>query len=404
MPRIGIMGGTFDPIHLGHLAAAEGALHLGGLDQVVFLPNGQPLHKEGVVVTPAAHRANMVRLAIASNPRFSFSDLELRRGGASYTLFTVREFQRENPGAEVRFIIGMDSLEAIETWHEYRTLLREVDLLVVNRPGYGERAGAVRQRLGPELTRRIRVVELPGIDLSASDLRSRAARGASLRYLVPEPALEYMRQNGLYGVALRAVGSADRPWAPLAELESALTARLSPERLAHTRRVRESAIALAAGARLPPQAVEVAALMHDFAREMDPGLLLAEAHRLGLIIDPAEEEQPVLLHGPVAAGLLAEMGLVGEPGVLAAIRWHTTGRAGMSALERLIWLADYMEPGRRFAGAEKIRSLARQDSGRALLLALEQTILHAIGQGWPLHTCTVQARNWLRSQLERSAD
>lgn len=199
MPRIGLLGGTFDPIHLGHLAAAQGALHLASLERVLFMPVGQPPHKEGRPITPAEHRAEMVRLAIADHPRFDLSTLELEREGPSYTLLTVQALLADHPDWEISFIAGMDSLEEIQTWHEYRKLLGLVQFLVVTRPGFGgERSDRVLRELGPDLARRVRILETPGLEISATDLRRRAMEGYPLRYLISDPVIAYIEAHGLY--------------------------------------------------------------------------------------------------------------------------------------------------------------------------------------------------------------
>ncbi|MFZ5816376.1 MAG: bis(5'-nucleosyl)-tetraphosphatase (symmetrical) YqeK [Bacillota bacterium] len=183
------------------------------------------------------------------------------------------------------------------------------------------------------------------------------------------------------------------------ELERALANQISGERLAHTYRVLETARALGSRYGADAQQVSVAALMHDYGKGMKPDQLLAHGRQRGLIVDPAEEAQPELLHGPVAAALLAEQGLVTDPAVLDAIRYHTTGRAGMSLLEKVIWLADYIEPGRRFPGVEAIRAEAEADLNRALLHALDNSIIYVIQRGWALHRYSVEARNWLLQEL-----
>lgn len=183
------------------------------------------------------------------------------------------------------------------------------------------------------------------------------------------------------------------------ELEAALARQIRGERLAHVHRVVETAQPLGQRLGLNPQQVHVAALMHDYAKAMKPEALLAAARQRGLVTDPAEEAQPHLLHGPVAAALLAEEGLVTDREVLAAIRYHTTGRAGMSPLEKVIWLADYLEPGRQFPGVDGLRALAEQNVDQALLEALNQTIIYVIGRGWPLHLDSVRARNGLLTTI-----
>lgn len=181
-------------------------------------------------------------------------------------------------------------------------------------------------------------------------------------------------------------------------LETALAAAIRGERMAHTYRVLETARALGAQYGADEDQVSVAALMHDYAKAMKPNQLLAYGQQFGLVTDPAERARPHLLHGPVAAALLAERGLVTEGPVLDAIRYHTTGRAGMSLLEKIIWLADYIEPGRSFPGVDAIRAEADQDLDLALLHALDNSILYVIERGWPLHLDSVHARNWLLSQ------
>jgi predicted HD superfamily hydrolase involved in NAD metabolism len=190
-------------------------------------------------------------------------------------------------------------------------------------------------------------------------------------------------------------GAAVTPWA---ELEALLAEQLQGERLAHTYRVRDTAVALGALFGVDLDQAARAGLMHDWARSMPGADLLAHAHRLHLITDPAEEAQPLLLHGPVAAALLQERGAITDPDVLQAIRWHTTGRAGMSTLEKVVWLADYTEPGRRFPGVDEVRAAARQDLDKALLMALDQSIRFVVDRGRLLHVATVNARNALLLQ------
>ena len=204
MPYVGILGGTFDPIHYGHLAAAEGALHLLGLDRVIFMPNRQPPHKAGRPVTPAHHRAAMVQAAIVENPRFSFSNLELEREGPSYTLYTAQALLQEYPGWRLAFLAGMDSLVQLTTWYEYRTLLGLIDMVIFTRPGYSaEQRDDALARLGPDLAPRIRLLELPGVAVSGTELRRLAGEGYPLRYLVPDPVADYISKHRLYEVGTR---------------------------------------------------------------------------------------------------------------------------------------------------------------------------------------------------------
>jgi predicted HD superfamily hydrolase involved in NAD metabolism len=179
------------------------------------------------------------------------------------------------------------------------------------------------------------------------------------------------------------------------EWEGALKARIQGARLAHVYRVVETARVLAVRFGSEMAQVEAAALLHDYAKAISGAQLLSLAKGYGLITDPAEESHPQLLHGPVGGALLRAEGLVDDPDVLDAIRWHTTGRAEMSLLEKIIWVADYIEPGRDFDGVKPIRQMANENLDSTLRMALDQTIRFVLDRGWPLHLASVQARNWL---------
>lgn len=178
-------------------------------------------------------------------------------------------------------------------------------------------------------------------------------------------------------------------------LEAALEQQVQGPRLEHVRRVRMTARSLAERYGAPVEAAEVAGLMHDYARSLPGDQLLAEARRRQLVVDPSEEQEPALLHGPVGAALLEEQGLVTDPAILEAIRWHTTGRPGMGLLEKVVWLADYIEPGRTFPGAAAVRAEAQQDLDRALLMAMDNSLQFLISRGYLIHLYTVKARNWI---------
>lgn len=180
-------------------------------------------------------------------------------------------------------------------------------------------------------------------------------------------------------------------------LVAALGNKIQGERYAHSLRVAETAGQLARRFGANVEAADAVGLMHDYAKQYTPAELFALGTRYELVKDPAEVAAPDLLHGPVAAILLAEAGLITEPDQLAAIREHTTGAAEMSLLSQVLWVADYIEPGRRFPGVDEVRALADHDLRAALRLALEQTIRHCLDRGWLLHAKTVQARNWLIS-------
>lgn len=195
---VGIMGGTFDPIHFGHLAAAEEARVRFGLSRVIFVPNGDPPHKKAYQVTPAEQRYEMVVLATASNGWFETSRIEVERKGPSYSADTMGAF-RQQFGAEARlyFITGFDAIVEMLTWHQPERLAGTCEFIAVTRPGYQGRR--LEEALTAELLVRTHTLNVPGVAISSTEMRQRAAEGLSLRYLTPYPVVRYIADRGLYG-------------------------------------------------------------------------------------------------------------------------------------------------------------------------------------------------------------
>jgi len=194
---VGIMGGTFDPIHFGHLIAAEEARRRFRLDRVIFIPNGRPPHKKDYPVSPGDARHDMVVLATASNPSFEVSRIEVDRPGPSYAVDTVDQIARQ-VGADTTlfFITGADAIVEITTWREPERLADICQFIAVLRPGYDARR--LERALPPEFMARTRILQIPGVDISSTELRRRAGSGESLRYLTPEPVVRYIENRHLY--------------------------------------------------------------------------------------------------------------------------------------------------------------------------------------------------------------
>lgn len=199
MTRLGILGGTFDPIHVGHLAAAEDAAAHLSLDGVLFVPNRQPPHKEGRTVSPVADRVAMVELAVADNPRFHVSPIELQRPGPSYTLDTLRALRAElGPDTEFHFMVGCDAISQLHTWHEPDALLEEFGLVVMERPtGTAVDWSQVETRF-PGIRSQVKVVDVAELEISGNDIRRRVREGRPIRYYVLPAVARYIQEHGLY--------------------------------------------------------------------------------------------------------------------------------------------------------------------------------------------------------------
>jgi nicotinate-nucleotide adenylyltransferase len=204
MTRIGIFGGTFDPVHYGHLAIAEEVYHKLKLARVVFVPAGQPPHKLGWPITPAQQRLEMLQLAVADNPHFEISLVDIQRVGPSYTVDTLRLLREEwGPHVELYFIIGGDSLKDLPSWHDPAGVIAQACIVALMRPGYVE-IEALGQQLSrrlPGLAQRLLTLTGPRMDISSTDLRQRVRVGEPVRYQIPDAVERYMREQHLYDLA-----------------------------------------------------------------------------------------------------------------------------------------------------------------------------------------------------------
>lgn len=215
--KIGLFGGTFDPIHWGHLRSAEEVAESFALDRVYFIPASIPPHKRGATTTPAEDRLQMVRLAVAGNPRFAVSTVEIKRAGVSYSIDTLRAFDaKKRKGDSLYFIIGLDAFREIGTWKDFRELFSLCHFIVTSRPGSKDKdplkgtSIAVKKLFCYDPTQknyrhrsgnRIFYIELTDIAISASEIRTLVKQGKSIRYLVPPAVERYIKRRGLYAGA-----------------------------------------------------------------------------------------------------------------------------------------------------------------------------------------------------------
>lgn len=196
---LGILGGTFDPVHFGHLVAAEFVRDACRLERIIFIPAARPPHKDLDHVLASRHRYNMVELAIEDNPDFAVSAMELDRQGLSYTVETITSCRQLYPKAKIYFILGIDALLLINTWKDVERLVELCSFIVVSRPGYKlNRKQECFAGLPPALWENMTVIPIPGISISSSEIRRRVAEGKTIKYLVPASVEKYIRAHNLY--------------------------------------------------------------------------------------------------------------------------------------------------------------------------------------------------------------
>lgn len=381
MLKVGIMGGTFNPIHEGHLVIARAAKNAAQLDKVVFLPSGQPPHKQGGLLTPAISRLNMTILAVQGQEGFEVSDMETFRKGMTYTVDSIREFIRIYPDAEISYIIGGDTLFQLHTWRmpEKIAELLNGGMIVVPRPG-ADREELTREaeRLRETIGLKTLIVEESGPDISSTDVRGLMEAGSPAREFIPQPVNEYIAHHGLYHV-------------PYSQVTRQLKKSLSEYRLRHTLSVAETAVWLANRYGVDPSQAHLAGLLHDCAKGMDAPTLLQLIKSGGISADELELSMPALLHAPAGAALAKSQYHVNDQSVLAAIRWHTTGRRNMTQLEKVVYLADMIEPERAtYPGLDELRRCARVNLDEAVRMAAAQSAAYVSARGKKLHPRTIE--------------
>lgn len=399
--RIGIMGGSFDPVHFGHLVMAENVCDSLGLDRVLFIPAArQPFKTEGAFAE-FEHRVEMLRLACEGNEYFHVLDIEGKREGKSYSFDTVKELrERYEKETELFFIIGADSLMELDKWKKADKLFKLCAFAAVGRPGVKDkRISEQKKRLEREFSADIRYVESPRLDISSTDIRSRLKIGASVKYLLPKAVIKYIEDNELYGCNNELFPEGRR-------IKRKLRSELKESRYIHTLGVAEESSSLAKRYGEDERKAYIAGLLHDCAKNFDREKTFALCEKYSVELDDVLKKQPDLIHSFLGAAVARYEYGVEDEDILNAIRYHTTGRADMSSLEMIVYLADMIEPNRSFyEGLDKIRKLAYYDLKSAVAEAVSQTITFNEGKkGRVIHPLSLQTfefyKDYRRSEFE----
>ena len=390
MERIGIYGGTYNPPHIGHLRAAEYAIEACSLDRLLLIPTGVSPHKEMAAGASSADRLAMLRLSAMGIEKAEVSDIELKREGRSYTVDTLRAIRQENPGAELVLLMGTDMFLSFMTWREPESIMKLATLAVFCRGEKGENAKIEAQKNALEaLGAKIELVENPVTDISSTDLRRMLIFGCADPFLMPGVG-EYIREKGLYGTGK------NRKNLSLAELEAEVLLLMNPNRVAHVLGCRDCAVELARLYGENEVDAARAGLLHDITKAIDGPLQLTLCAEYGIVLDTFSRSFPKTLHA--LTGSLVAGRIFGEnENVVSAVCHHTTGRADMTLLEKIIYIADYVERNRNFPGVEEMRRLAYTDLDAAVLMGLESAVAHVRRQGQGLAPATLEALEYLQN-------
>ena len=386
--RIGIMGGTLDPIHQGHIRMAQHALTQMKLDRVLMLPSGNPPHKPGV--TPGIDRYRMVCAACATHDGLVPCREEIDRSGVIYTVDTLSILHEKYPKAELFYIIGADTLMELHKWRSFETVLTLCTFLICPRSWHytPQQLTEERKRL-TALGGRFAMLDMEVLDVSSTEVRQAIREGSSTPN-IPATVREYAQAAGLYGTELRV------PEGP--KWLTMLFENLSVKRFAHTLAVADTARRLALLHGLDPVKAETAGLLHDCAKCLPLSEMQRIARENHLTKDESILQSGALLHSVVGAHLARVQYGCEDEEVIAAILSHTTGKPGMSRLAMAVWLADTIEPTRApYPLLDKTRMLAGLSLEKAMITSLEGTLQHVRKKGETVHPATAETLAWLKN-------
>ncbi len=368
MERIGIYGGTFNPPHLGHIGAAAYACERLALSELLLIPTCEAPHKEIAADSPTPYqRLEMLQLATAELPEIQVCDIELRRGGVSYTYETVAAVREEYPNDELILFMGTDMFLSFQSWKYPEKILKDASLGVFYRGEAKEESAVAAQKTALEaMGATVYLVKNPVTVISSTDLRRLLLLNCADAYL-PSAVTAYIRRNRLYGagISLKSL--------PVEELKKAVIKLLKPKRVPHVMGCCETAAELARHWGANEEDATRAGLLHDVTKAFDGPLQMDICKHYGVSLDAFSMHNPKTLHA--LTGSLVARYVFGESNaVVDAICNHTTGKANMNLLEKIIYVADYMEPNRDFPGVEILRALAYTDIDAALERGLEMTL------------------------------
>ena len=381
--RIAIYGGSFNPPHLGHAEAARAVYSELRPDIFYIIPDNIPPHKEQDENSPtAAQRLELCRLAFADIPGVIVSDIETGREGRSYTSDTVGILRTQYPEDELVLVVGTDMLLCFDEWYRFEYLLSECRLAVLPRDEFhdreiGEKIGELEKAYGA----RISLLSHTPLEMSSSEIRERLK--LRLRAgLLDDRVYSLIIREGWYDALPE-----------LSWLREKAYAYLEPERIAHVVGCESEAVMLAKTWGEDPDTAATAGILHDITKQYRGEDQLNLCQKYGIVYDEAEAQNTVILHARTGAAMARELFHVSEE-IQNAIRWHTTGKPDMTTLEKILYLADFIEPTRDFPGLDELRELAYKDLDAAMALALSLSMGDIRRRGHEVYKDTLDAYRW----------
>lgn len=391
MEKIGIFGGCFNPPHLGHIRGAEAAARALGLDRVLLVPAFEVPHKQLSLSSPTPQqRLAMTYLAAEGREKLEASDIEIAQKAQGYTWDTLLALREKYPQAACTLLLGSDQFGIFPQWKNAEQIVALADLAVLSRgqKGEGEAIAQTARELSA-LGARVAVLDNPVTEISSTQLRRLLAFRCADAFLPPAVA-QYICDNRLYDAA------ANWKHLPMEALEPIVIRLLNPNRVRHVLGCRDTCVELARRWGADETDAARAGLLHDITKALDGPLQLTLCGAYGKMLDDFSRKYPKTLHA-LTGSLVAERIFGENEAVVSAICSHTTGKAGMNTLEKIVYVADYMEPNRDFPGVERLRRLAFSDLTAALKLGLEMTLEHLKNQGSEVSSQSREALDYLNT-------
>ena len=377
--RIGIFGGSFDPIHSEHIALAKQAVVDLSLDRLFVMPAANPPHKPWRVLAPDSVRFQLCRLAFQGEEKITVSDYELGLGGTSYTYLTVRHFKEEYPNAQLYFLMGTDMLRDFPTWRNPEDILENCALAVCAR-AEEEWIQTEQKKFFNRFQKNFTVLSYTGKEVSSTKIRILAGAGMDVTDYTDENCARYIQENGVYFI----------------EGARESLSLQKPSRKAHSIRVAMLAAERAKSLRYNEHKAVQAALLHDAAKNLSLDDPLLE----GFV--PPKDCPPSVVHQYAGEYVARVRFGVTDTEILSAIACHTSGKENMSTLDKLVFLSDLLEEERSYPGVENLRRLFWEDLDACLLQSLEDTVEYLTRSGMPIYEQTLLARDYYRQQKEKN--
>lgn len=366
--KIGILGGTFDPIHNAHIEIAKEALKQFELDKVMIMPTPNPPHKDKNRITGNFHRANMIKLAIKDIPGLEFSDFELNKTDVTYTADTLCMLKELHPENQYYFIVGSDSIVSFMSWYRPDVILKYATLLAVKRDDESSLLMEEKiKEINEKFDTTVGIICMKAMAESSSIIRVNDY--SVIQNMVPEAVYKYIVENKLY------LGeNVNTAWS-INKITEDLKRTLKPQRFTHTVGVAETAKEMAETFGVNPNKAYFAGMLHDCAKNLSDAELLRICEENNIEVSECEAKSPYLLHGKAGAYIARTKYGITDEEILSAIIWHTTGKPDMTKLEKIVFSADYIEPGRhKQSNLAFLRELSHKDLDLLTFHILKDTV------------------------------